>query len=252
MKKIFALVVFIALSISAYSQSDNWYFSFSMGGSWPSGAFSKSDVANPESGFAKKGFALKLDATYPISSHWGLKGMVFLSTNPVDRGGLGTKLENRMNSKQIAVADADRQYLSLGANSWMWNGLLAGPVYTISFDRIFWDFQVLAGLNVAYLPQQKMRYENPANNWMYLDKNTTTTNASYGYQVGTDFRFPVTPRVNLKIGVDYYRSLARVNYEQVKLTKQGATILTEVLGSGNSIVPIEIFTATIGFVYYLN
>ena len=252
MKKIIVLVVFSVLSVSLYAQSDNWYFSFSMGGSWPLGTFIKTDIGNQESGYAKNGFTLILDATYPVSDHWGLKGMALMNTNPVDRDGMGTKLETRMNAIPITVAEADREFLSMRVNSWMWNALLAGPVYTISFDRIYWDFQLLGGLNVAYLPQQKMLYEKPANNWFYLDRNTSTTSVSYGLLAGTAFRFPVTDRFNLRVGVDYYRSKANVPYEQIRVSKQGETVNTENLGKGTAANPIEMISATIGFVYYLN
>lgn len=253
MKKIIVLFAFIVLSISAFPQSDNWYFSFSMGGTWPLGAFMKSDITNPESGYAKKGFALVLDATYPLTDHWGLKGMTLLNNNPVDRSGLGTMLETRMNAVNIpSPVLTDRQYLSLTVNSWMWNALLAGPVYSINLGRVFWDFQLLAGMNVAYLPQQKLSYVNPANDFTYLDSNTATTNVSYGILAGTAFRFPVSDHLNLKLGLDYYWSGARVQYNQIKVSKQGDTYVTEKLGSGSTLIPIKMVTGTIGVVYYLN
>ena len=251
MKKITACFLFIVLSISAYSQSDNWYFSFSMGGSFPIGTFAKTDLNNPESGFARNGFALVLDATYPLNNHWGLKGMTLMSTNPVDRNWLGTKLEKRM-EPFVTVAEVDRPDLSLRANSWMRNTLLAGPVYTINFNRVYWDLQLLGGMNVTYLPQQKLIYDKPANNWYYLDKNTSSINVSYGLLAGTAFRFPVTDRVNLKVGVDYFRSRAQIKYEQTKVTRSGTNETIQKLGSGSSTVPIEMLSGTIGFVYYLN
>lgn len=215
------------------------------------GTFSKTDILDQKSGFAKNGFALLLDATYPVNDHWGLKGMVLINTSPVDRMSLGAKLENRMNSS-ISVSDADRTFLALSANSWMSNAILTGPVYTIGFDRIFWDFYLLAGMNVSYLPQQKLIYEKPANNWFYLDRNTSTVSVSYGLLGGTAFRFPVADRLKLRVGLDYYRSQASVPYEQIKVSKQGETILTENLGKGRASIPVEILTGSIGFVYYLN
>jgi len=252
MKKIIALFAFIVLSVSVYSQTNNWYFSLSMGGSVPLGTFSKTDINNKESGYAKSGFDLMLDATYPLNNHWGLKGAMFMSTNPVDLNGLGTKLETRMNAASITVADADRKYLSLLTNSWMWNSLLVGPVYTVNINRANWDFQLLGGMNVAYLPQQKMQYEKPSNSWYYLDKNTTTTSVSYGIMAGTAFRFPVSDRINLRVGIDYYRSQASIKYDQVKVTKEGETTKTDNLGNGSSSIPIEMLSGTIGLVYYLN
>ena len=134
----------------------------------------------------------------------------------------------------------------------MWNGLLAGPVYTVNINRIYWDFQLMGGLNVAYLPQQKLSYEKPADNWFYLDRNTTSTSISYGLLAGTAFRFPVTERLNLRVGFDYYRSRASVPYEQIRVSKAGETVVTEKLGSGSTTVPIEMISASVGFVYYLN
>lgn len=252
MKKIAALFMFIVLSISAYSQSDNWFFSFSMGGSWPMGTFKLTDIDNQESGYAKNGFATMLDATYPVSDHWGLKGMALLCTNPVDRSWLGTKLETRMQAFYPVIEESDREFLSLRVNSWMWNALLAGPVYTINFDRVFWDFQVLGGMNVTYLPQQKLLYEKPGNKWFYLDRNTSTINFSYGLLAGTAFRFPVTDRINLRVGIDYYRSKASIQYEQIRVSKPEATEITDKLGNGSADIPIEMLSGTIGFVYYLN
>jgi len=224
-----------------------------MGGSMPLGTFKQTDINDQKSGYAKNGFALLVDATYPVSDHWGFKGMALMSTNPVDRSGLGTKLETRMQAFYPVIAETDRQFLSLTVNSWMWNAVLGGPVFTINLDRIFWDFQVLGGMNVAYLPQQKLLFEKPANNWLYLDRNTSTINVSYGLLAGTAVRFPVTDRINLRVGIDYYRSQASVPYEQIRVTKLGTTEqTTEKLGSGSATVPIEMLSATIGFVYYLN
>ncbi len=252
MKKIVTFLIIIGLSISVYAQSDNWYFSLSMGGSLPVGSFSKTNIDDLESGFAKKGFVLLLDATYPLNEHWGIKGMAMLNTSPIDRSWLGTKLELRMNEVPIIVTDEQRTYLSLRVNSWMSNAIMAGPVYTISFDRIYWDFQLLGGLNVGYLPQQKLLYNNPSNNWFYLDRNTSTTSFSYGLQAGTALRFPVTDRLNLRVGIDYYQSQAKVPYEQIRVTKVGETVTTENLGQGSSTIPIQLLSGSIGFVYYLN
>lgn len=251
MKKITFCFLLLALSVSAYSQSDNWYFSFSMGASLPLGTFAKTDLSNSESGYAKNGFTLVLDATYPLNGHWGLKGMTLMSTNPPDRNWLGTKLEKRM-EPFVTVDDVDRPYLSLRSNSWMWNSVLAGPVYTINFDRVYWDIQLLGGMNVTYLPQQKLIYEKPANNWYYLDKNTSTTSVSYGLLAGTALRFPISDHVNLKVGFDYFRSRAQVKYEQSKVTTLGTSQTTLKLGSGSATIPIEMLSGSIGFVYYLN
>jgi hypothetical protein len=251
MKKIVISFVFVVLSISVFSQTDKWYFSISMGQSWPLGSFSKNDISNPKSGYAKKGFGLLLDATYPLNEHWGMKGVVMLNNNQIDRIKLGTMLEARMNAVSISVNGTDKNFLSSQVNSWVSNAMLFGPVYTINFEHSYWDFQVLGGMNVAYLPQQKLLYEKPSNNWYYMDRNTSSVNVAFSMMACTALRFPLSDRINLKVGVDYSLSKASIKYEQIRVTKQGETVLTEILGNGKSVIPIELLSAKIGFVYYL-
>ena len=249
MKKISVLFVFIMLSISSIAQTDNWYFSFTMGGSWPTGTFGQSDNNTKTSGYAQKGFAIMLDGTYPLSNHWGLKGLVYINTNTVDNPRMESMIKNRIDQ---SVNITNSSYLSYTSNPWMWNALLVGPVFTVPVGRFYWDLQLLGGLNLTYLPQQKLQYNDPQNKWYYTDKNTTSTDLSWGVLGGTAFRFPISERLNLKVGLDYYISAARIKYQQTRISQQAESVLTEILGSGNDLIPIKMISGTIGFVYYLN
>src|SRR5665647_1512592 len=85
MRNLLFVCALMLLSIPLSAQPDNWYFSISMGGCLPLGSFADTNPAKTGAGFALKGFTLNLDATYPLSNNWGLKGMVMLNNNPVDR-----------------------------------------------------------------------------------------------------------------------------------------------------------------------
>lgn len=250
MKNITLLFIGLVFSTSLFGQTENWYFSLSMGVSMPQGLFAEINTLNEEAGFAEKGFALSLDASYPVGDHWALKGMVLLNSNPVNRNGMGTMLESRMN-EYFTVSEEDRDYLKLSVNSWMTNSMVFGPVFSINFNKFYWDFQALGGMNVAYLPQAKLTYENPVNNWSYIQRNTTSTSVSYGLVAGTALRFAITENVNLRLSVDYFYSQATVKYEELRVTKDGATSKTEILNSGSTLNPIQSISGTIGFVYYL-
>ena len=213
--------------------------------------FANKSATDLKSGYAQKGFSLSLDANYSLSNKVTLKGMAFLNNNPVNRLGVYNQLVNRM-KQYFTIDDADQQFLSMTVNPWVWNGILIGPVYTINFTKLSWDFQVLGGLNVTYLPQQKLLYENPANNWIFLHHNLNTIDSSYGLLAGTAFRFPVSDKVFLRLGIDYYNSRASVRYEEIKITKEGAVTHIDQLKEGTSVVPIENISGTIGLVYYLN
>lgn len=250
MRKLLFVLVLLFLSAHLSAQPDNWYFSITMGGCWPVGSFAKTNPANTDAGFAVRGFALNLDATYPVSSHWGLKGMVMLNSNPVDRNGMGTMMENRM-KKQVTFTETERDYLTLTTDSWMSNSMVFGPVFTLNFDRVAWDFQAMAGLNVAYLPNQKLLFKDPSLNWEYLQRNTNSINVSMDFLAGTALRVEVTEKVQLKLALDYQRSRSKNSYEELKTTKVNNLITTTHLSSGSTIVPKEVVVGSVGFVYYL-
>jgi hypothetical protein len=251
MKNNLLLLLCLGLSSSLFGQSDNWYFSLNMGGSWPIGTFAGNTATDPNAGFASTGFSLSLDANYPLNDNHALKGMALLNNNPVNRYWQLTQLVSRM-TKFFPISTQDQQYLSMTVNPWVYNGLLFGPVYTIPFDKILWDFQALGGLNVAYLPQQKLLYQNPANNWLYIHHNLNSVNVSYGLLAGTAVRFPVSDKIYLRLGIDFYYSRASLRYEELRVTKDATTTITEHLSAGNYSVPIENISGTIGLVYFLN
>ncbi len=251
MKKIALLFVGIVFTIDLFGQADNWYFSLSMGTSLPVGLFNEKNTLNEKAGFAENGFALSLDASFPVGDHWALKGLVMMKSNPVNRSGFGTMLEERMN-KYFSLGDEDnRDHLSLTVNSWLTNSLVFGPVYTINFDQVYWDFQALGGVNMTYLPKQKLVYENPENDWMYLQRNTTSTSFSLGLLTGTALRFAINEKLNLRIAADYFRAIADVEYEELRITKEGSTTKVEKLGTGKITNPIESVSGMVGLVYYL-
>lgn len=251
MKKIYLFLFYFVLSFSLSGQTDEWFFSLNLGGSWPLGAFAKNTSTDQNGGFAGKGFSLSLDANRPVSDNLAFKGMALLNNNPVNRNWMVTNLVSRM-SQYFPFDSKDQQFLSMTVNPWVSNGLLIGTVYTITFDKFLWDIQALGGLNVAYLPQEKLLYQNPANNWIYLHRNTNSVSFSYGLLAGTALRFPISEKVYLRVGFDYYNSRATINYEEQKVTKDESAIHVDQLGAGKSVVPIETISGTIGFVYYLN
>ena len=250
MRYLLSVFVLMLLSFGLSAQPDNWYFSITMGGCFPAGTFANTNPAVGGTGFATKGFALNLDATYPVSNHWGLKGMVVLNNNPIDRNGIGTMMEDRM-KKLVPFTEAERDNLSLSVNSWMSNSLIFGPVYSLNFDNVSLDFQALTGMHVSYLPNQKLLYKNSSGTWEYLQHNTNSTNVSMDFLAGMALRFKVTDKVQLKVAINYQRAGSTTKYEEVKSTKIGSTITNNVLNSGHAFVTNEVVTPTIGFVYYL-
>ena len=250
MRNLLLSIVLLLITPQLSAQPDNWYFSISMGRCWPAGSFANTNPENQEAGFALRGFALSLDATYPLSRNWGLKGMVMLNSNPVNRDGVGTMMENRM-KVQVPFVETEREFLKLSINSLMSNSLIFGPVYTINFDRLAWDFQGMTGMNVTYLPDQHLLFANSANNWEYLQRNTNALNISMDFSAGTAIRMTVSEKSHLILSAGYLYSQSNNNREELKSVKENNTIKTTQLNSGATTVIKEAVIGSIGFVYYL-
>jgi len=250
MRNLLFVCVLMLLSIPLSAQPDNWYFSISMGGCQPLGSFAGTNPAKAGAGYALRGFVLNLDATYPLSNHWGLKGMVMLNNNPVDRNGLGTMMEGRM-KKLVPFTEAERDNLTLTVNSWMSNSLVFGPVFSINFDRFAWDFQAMAGMNVTYLPNQKLLFKPSSGSWEYLQHNTNNIHVSLDLLAGSAVRFKVTDKLQLKVALDYQHSKSKNNFEELKTIKTNGSTSVENLNSGSTEVPKQVVVGSVGFVYYL-
>jgi len=250
MRNLLLVCALMFLSIPLSAQPDNWYFSISMGGCLPLRSFADTNPAKTGAGFALKGFALNLDATYPLSNHWGLKGMVMLNNNAVDRNGMGAIMESRM-KKLVPFTEAERDNLTLTVNSWMSNSLVFGPVFSLNFDRFAWDFQAMAGMNVTYLPNQKLLYKPSSGSWEYLQHNTNNIHVSLDLLAGSAVRFKVTDKLQLKVALDYQHSKSKNSFEALKTTKTNGSTSVENLNSGTTEVSKQVVIGSVGFVYYL-
>lgn len=250
MRHIWCSFVLLFLTFSVSAQPESWYLSLSMGGCLPIGSFANANPSSAENGFAMRGFALNLDATYPLSNHWGIKGMVMLNSNPVDRNGMGTLMENRM-KKQVSFTETERPSLTFSVNSWMSNSVIFGPVYSLNFNKLAIDFQVMTGMHVAYLPNQNLLFSNPNNDWEYQQRNTNPIHISLDLLAGTAVRFPINDKIQLKVAVDYQMSKIKNDYEELRMNYLGTTYSVDYLGSGSSSVTNGVVIGTVGFVFYL-
>jgi len=246
---VLSLLLFVGLSASA--QTENWSFSLSMGGAWPLSTFKDNNPDNTKAGHARQGFNMTLESNYALQDNLALTGMLNFGNNPVNRDGVGTRLENMFN-ENYSITPTERDNLKLNANSWLWGSILVGPRYSINFNTFSWDFQTLGGVNVNFLPNQQLIYDNPNNDWYYINQATNRNNLTFAWKAGTALRFAVSPRTNLQLGLSYFQSSAKISREEKEVEKGTITNSTRTfIGNENNHYTLSTLNATIGFVYYL-
>ena len=201
-------------------------------------------------GFASNGFMLSLESNYSFNGRFSLKGMALLNTNTVNRLPLFTNLNDHL-KKTISIDITDQKFLSLTENPWVTNGLLVGPAYTITFNKLKWDLYGTGGLSVIYLPAPQFIYQNPSNNWVYINRNTKPWFFTYALNAGSTLRYPVSERFDLQVGFNIFNSKATQRFEEVKITTTQTGTVIQQLNSGKATVPINIISTSVGLVYYL-
>lgn len=231
-------------------QENKWFFSLNMGKTFPQGAFAENPLNSLNTGFAQNGFALSLESNYAINDNLSMKGTVLLNTNTINRLPLWTNLNNRMN-RFFPVETKDQEFISLTVNPWVANSVLVGPDYAFIFNNLKLSFYATGGLSMVYLPQTKLIYQNPANNWMYINQNTNSVDFNLGFSTGASLRYPVSERFDFCLGFNYFNTKCTENFEELKITKAQSTTTTEQLNTGKSSVPVSVISATLGLVYYL-
>ena len=251
MKYLSVVSLLLLFAVSASAQSENWSFSLSMGRAWPAGTFRNNAPDNGKAGHAEKGFNMTLESNYALQDNLALTGMLNFGNNPVNRDGVGTKLENMFN-ENYTITPQQRDYLTLNTNSWLWGSIMVGPRYSINFNTLSWDFQAVGGVNVNFIPNQQMVYDNPDNSWYYINHATNRNNLAFAWKAGTALRFAISPRTNLKVGVSYFQSSAKVVREEKEEEKgTGPNLPQTIISEASHHYTLSTFNATVGFVYYL-
>lgn len=252
MKKITLLFTALLLITTAKAQPEEWHFTLSMGLSFPLGTYADESPEQKDAGYAEQGFSMALGANYQLTDNWSLTGNFLLGSNPVNENSVGNKLEQAMRNYYNLTAE-EINFLTFDVDYWLLSNMMVGPKYTINFERVKWDFQALGGVNLTYVPNQQLVYDNPNNEWYYLSRNVDKTSFAFSYLAGTALRFDVNAKLNLRVGVDFYHSQAEITVEELRIDKQlipGNSI--ETLNKHSTTIPIHTLNTSIGFVYYLD
>jgi hypothetical protein len=248
MVKRFLLLALVFLSLNISGQESKWFFSLNMGRSISMGAFAKDN--SQEAGFAQNGFTLSLESNYLLNENLSLKGTALLNTSNINRSSLWTNLYNHMD-RLFPVEVKNREFISLLVNPWVTNSVLVGPNYSITYNSLKLDFFAIGGLSAIDLPQIKLVYQNPVNNWTYANRNINSRDFNYGFSTGTSLRCPVSERFDFRIGLSYFYTKCVEKFEEVRITKTETSTVVEQLSTSQATVPVSIFSATVGLVYYL-
>ncbi len=200
-------MAFIAMPV--YAQQN--FASISFGAALPQGDYGRTNNL-AASGYARTGGAIKFDAGYFPVSYFGIGGSFSFGSNYALRDSLLNDLITYIVENASSVIDIlEDASIIYGSGFWNYINLFMGPHFSIrASQKLYFDFRALAGLSVLKSPDQELRISYPG---VEIYSQTSKNKLAFGYAAGGGLRYMLNAGIALKLGVDYYQSRARFDYQ---------------------------------------
>lgn len=151
MKKLL-IALYILVSVSLFAQSNRQYVSISGGPAFPLNDFSKAELTDSTSGFAKTGLNLKLVYSYKITHNFGLQAQFIFNSNNIDIQAIKLEAIKLIPNYSFSIESSQ---------AWNSGGVYLSPFLRFPITENFtWEVKGAIGFTGAYSPQFIIRGSN--------------------------------------------------------------------------------------------
>lgn len=192
--KILLPLIFILLVSGVFAQSGRQYVGLSIGPSFPTGDFAKTELNDSTSGWAKTGVSFQVTYAYRFTHNIGITAIVSYSGNGFDITSYKNALE---------AAHPDTMFSVEAGLSWSSGGIMVGPYLRFPLsDNLSWDVRGLVGFYGTNSPRLTIR-ATTADGEKLPDYFVQRASAfAFAYQIGTGFKIKFSKYYLLLFG-DY-------------------------------------------------
>ena len=177
------------------------FLGLTLGAALPQGSFAENDFGNPESGYAKTGFLFTFDGALFPDDYLGIGATVTYGSNNPDKEQYKTDLIADLLDRHPDLEDyADDIYFDYGV--WRYLNFHAGPNFTVNAGSFNFDFRALAGLSLAWSPDQLVQI-NINEEETFSRKIDEKAVPTLGYTVGTGIRYSLSSGYTFRIIAEY-------------------------------------------------
>jgi len=206
--KLRLLLISILITHLIYAQTDKQYVSLAVGPSFPLNDFSKMDLSDSTSGWAKTGVAFEFTYAYRLTNIIGLQGKLSYSSNSFDNLTYDDALTAAHSRNQ---EDPDTSFSSESSRNWSSGGFLIGPYLQFPLSSsLSWDIRALVGLFGVSSPT--ILINGTIDNGDQLEEYYRQSGRGYAfaYNLGTGFKYKLANYYVL-LFVDYFNSKVKIN-----------------------------------------
>lgn len=206
-KSVLIVLLFIFSSSVAFLQKS--YFSLSLGGSFPKGAFARAQKIGTD-GFAGSSFTMAFDGNYFLGAV-GVSGMLNFGMSYLDDQMLKEARIEKLKTlyqQSIIPPDASVDFVS---TQWSYVNVMTGPVLSVSVPMVSFEVKALGGVSIVMPPQQNLTVSTGGSTWT---STASGQSLRLGYLTGGAILIHPHPGYGIRLGVDYLatRGIYSVHY----------------------------------------
>lgn len=217
----FVLILFF----NAVSQNES-FLGLCLGAALPQGEFATNNFQEPESGYANTGFLFTFDGTIFPDDYLGITATVSYASNNIDKKQYKDDLINDVLTRYPDFElEADSTSFDLGV--WRYLNFHAGPAVTVSAGNFNFDVRAMAGLSLAWAPDQaiQLEWENGDNFSRKVENKAVPT---LGFTLGGGIRYTFNNSYVLRFITEYSNCKPTIEFREdlLKDIEEGSTEVT--------------------------
>ncbi len=191
------LIIGIANQIQAQNES---FLGLTLGTAIPQGVYSEKEYKTEGAGYASTGFLFTFDGTIFPDDYLGIGATVTYGSNNPDKKKHKEDLINDLISRYPNIEE-NIDSLSFDYGVWKYLNFHIGPAVTFNAGPVNFDLRVLAGLSLAWAPEQDIQIQYDEFNFSrrVQDKAVPTI----GFTAGAGIRYQLKGGYVLRFIAEY-------------------------------------------------
>jgi hypothetical protein len=212
------IAIFISI-IQSVSAQDESFLGISIGGALPLGTFAGTEFRAGD-GFAQTGFMFAFDGAWFPDDYMGIGGTITYASNNPDKEQYLEDLNNEFKSNFPELGEFVDSNLIFDYGVWKYLNFYIGPSFTVPAGYFNFDFRVLAGLQLAWQPDQTINatYDSGSTFSRQINPKPVPT---IGWSAGMGIRYAFKSGFVLRVSADYANSKPTFTITEITLDPDG-------------------------------
>ena len=243
-RKYLLYIAVVILFINNVSAQDENFLGIAVGAAIPQGKFADTTYGEGN-GYAGTGFMFAFDAAWFPDDYLGIGATVTYASNNPDKKKYLQDVKNEIIQDYPNLGEFIDSNFIFDYGVWKYLNIYVGPTVTVPVGYFNFDFRVLAGLTLAWQPNQTINatYESGST---FSRKITPKPVPTIGFSAGIGVRYAFRSGFVLRVMTDYANSKPTFETTDIALDSEGME-LEEVTREVQ--MPIKNFHVGIGIAY---